>query len=176
VNGARATLSPVLHLKLDVNDVARREAFLYGGVVDALGALRSDTPAQWGHMTPQQMVEHLMWSFEVSRGQVVVECPIPEAKRTAWKAFLYDDRPMMREFRNPALVNGLPALRHGGIAEAVAAVRAEAEAFRTYAAAHPDVLHVHPVFGPMNADEWARAHYKHLFHHLLQFDLAAAEP
>lgn len=166
----------MLRLKVDVNDVAAREAFLYQGVDDALGALEAGTPAQWGHMSAQQMVEHLSWSYEVSTGRCVVRCPIPEAKREAWKQFLFDNRPMVREFRNPALVNGLPALRHEGLAAAIAAVRADAGAFRQHAAsAAPDARHLHPVFGPLSVEEWARAHYKHFVHHLLQFGLLATE-
>jgi oxepin-CoA hydrolase/3-oxo-5,6-dehydrosuberyl-CoA semialdehyde dehydrogenase len=167
----------MFRLRVDVNDVGAREAFLYQGVNDALVALDAGAPAQWGHMTAQQMVEHLSWSYEVSTGRRVVRCPIPEAKREAWKQFLFDNRPMMREFRNPALVDGLPALRHEGLAAAIAAARADADAFRRHAAsAAPDARHLHPVFGPLSAEEWARAHYKHFIHHLQQFGLVTADP
>lgn len=172
---SRLNSGPMARLKLDVNDVALREAFLYQGVTEALAALAAGTPAHWGRMTAQQMVEHLSWSYAVSTGRRVVQCPIPEAKREAWKQFLFDNRPMLREFRNPALVDGLPPLRHEGLGDAVVALRSEADEFRQQAAATPDVRHMHPVFGPLNAEEWARAHYKHFFHHLLQFGLVAGE-
>jgi hypothetical protein len=126
-------------------------------------------------MTPQQMVEHLQWSFALSAGRLTVRCPFPEAKRELWKQFLLDDRPMAREFRNPALVNGLPAPRHEALEPAVSALQGEAEGFRKYAAANPDTRHVHPVFGPLSGEEWARSHYKHCFHHLLQFGLVASD-
>ena len=30
---------------------------------------------------------------------------------------------------------------------------------------------VHPTFGPLAAEEWSRSHFKHVYHHLLQFGL-----
>jgi hypothetical protein len=165
----------MFRVSVDVNDASRRDAFLYQGVAEALRPLRGDTRARWGAMTAQQMVEHLTWAFEVSTGRRVVRCPIPEAKRELWKRFLHDNQPMMREFRNPELVNGLPALRYDGIDPAVAALHLAAEEFRRQAAAAPDTRHLHPVFGPLTPEEWVRAHYKHCFHHLLQFGLVASD-
>jgi hypothetical protein len=166
----------MLRLRFDVNDLALRDAFLGRGVADALGALRPDTPPRWGRMTAQEMAEHLVWGFDLSIGRVSVPCAVPEARREAWKRFLHDGSPMMREFRNPLLVNGLPPLRHARLDDAVAAVRAGSNAFREHAAASPEARYVHPVFGPLGMEEWARVHYKHCFHHLQQFDLLSPEP
>jgi hypothetical protein len=30
---------------------------------------------------------------------------------------------------------------------------------------------MHPLFGPIGAEEWTRVHFKHAYHHLLQFAL-----
>ena len=32
-------------------------------------------------------------------------------------------------------------------------------------------LYTHPIFGPIGYEEWHRTHYKHAYHHLLQFGL-----
>ena len=124
------------------------------------------------------MVEHLSWVFELSTGLASVECPIPEAKRERYKAFLHDNTPMLREFRNPALVSGLPALRHAGLDDALAALRKDVDRFLDHARDAPAATHAHPVFGPIGPEEWSRSHFKHAYHHLLQFGLvegAAAE-
>src|SRR3990170_886444 len=101
-----------MNIPFDVNDPAVRDAFFRRDLWAALAPLRDDTRARWGNMTAAQMVEHLAWVFEVSTGRSSVECGVPEARRERWKKFLYDDTPMPREFRNPALVDGLPQLRH----------------------------------------------------------------
>lgn len=155
----------------DVNDAQVREAFLHHGLLEALRALRDDTPARWGRMTAQQMVEHLVWTFEVSTGLVTVECPYPEAKRERMKPFLYQNTPSPPEFRNPALAQGLPALRYGGLGEARAALRTAVDRFLDESANGPGSPRMHPVFGPIGVDEWSRTHFKHGHHHLLQFVL-----
>jgi len=162
-------------IPLDVNNPDLRETFLRRRLFEALIPLHDDTRPHWGRMTAQQMIEHLLWAFELSNGEVHVECPIPEPQRQRMKAFLYDDRPTPREFMNPVLTTGLPSLRHKGLAEAVARLRAAVNHFIQKAASTPDATQMHPVFGPIGMDEWARAHFKHTYHHLLQFGLVEAE-
>ena len=159
----------------DVNDSEVRDTFFRRLLIDALMALREDARPRWGKMTAQQMVEHLTWAFELSSGQVRVDCPIPEAQRERLKAFLYDNRPTPREFSNPVLTAGLPPLRYAGLAEATAGLRVEMERFLRQLATTPGAMHMHPVFGPIGGEAWGRAHFKHAYHHLLQFGLVGGE-
>ena len=155
----------------DVNDRASREDFLRRGTFDALAALRTDAPAEWGRMTAQEMVEHLAWSFELSTGRASVVCPVPEPKRERYKAFLRDNTPMPHEIANPALVAGLPPLRHASLADAIDVLRREVAHYFERAAAEPGARYTHPVFGSLDAEQWSRSHFKHVRHHLLQFRL-----
>ncbi len=166
----------MIAIRFDVNNAALRETFLRGQLFDALRALRDETRPRWGRMTARQMIEHLLWAFELSTGEVRTDCPIPEPQRQRLKAFLYDDRPTPHEFMNPALAAGLPPVRHASVAEAVADLRAAVSRFVEGAASSPDATRMHPVFGPIGMDEWARAHFKHTCHHLLQFGLVEAAP
>jgi hypothetical protein len=97
-----------------------RDTLLRTFFFGALDGLRPETPALWGHMTAQQMVEHLTWTFEVSTGRVLLECPYPEDQREKMKPFLHHNRPTPREFMNPALRDGLPALRYPDLKSASA--------------------------------------------------------
>ena len=155
----------------DVNDRELRARFFDPLLARALAPLEEGARPRWGAMTAQQMVEHLQWGFEVSTGRVVLECPVPEAKRARMKPFLFDDTPMMHEFRNPALAAGLPGLRHPGLPEARTALAFEVARFLEYERSSPGAVHTHPVFGPITVEEWSRAHFKHAYHHLLQFAL-----
>ncbi len=162
-------------IPFDVNDVEVRDAFLQRRLFEALVALHASARPRWGRMTAQQMVEHLLWAFELSTGETQVECPIPEPQRQRAKAFLHDNRPTLREYMNPALAAGLPPARYGGVSEAVAGLRAAVNRFLQQAASTPESTQNHPVFGPIGMDEWARAHFKHAYHHLLQFGLIAED-
>lgn len=161
-------------IRFDVNDAELREAFLRGLLMDALASLGDGSKSRWGRMTAQQMVEHLAWSFELSTGRAQVECPTPEAELERMKRFLYRNRPSPPDFMNPALVDGLPPLRHRSLDEARAALGAEMARFLEHARAEPDAVHTHPVFGPIRMEEWSRTHFKHAYHHLLQFGLVEA--
>jgi hypothetical protein len=72
---------------------------------------------------------------------------------------------------NPLLTAGLPPLRRGTLAEAREALVSEADRFLGQAGSAPGTLRVHPIFGPLTLEEWSRVHFKHGYHHLLQFGL-----
>ena len=164
----------MLTIPFDVNDRELRDTFLRQTLFDALAGLQCESRPGWGMMTPQQMVEHLGWAFELSTGQARVDSPVSEMQRKKLKTFLYDNRATPHEFMNPVLAVGLPPLRHAGLADAKASLRVEADRFVRQARTNPGVTHTHPVFGSIGMEEWARSHFKHAYHHLLQFSLVGA--
>jgi oxepin-CoA hydrolase/3-oxo-5,6-dehydrosuberyl-CoA semialdehyde dehydrogenase len=159
--------------RFDVNDAGERDALLRKVLPDALEGLREGTRPRWGKMSAQQMLEHLEWAFAVSTGRLTVGCAIPEAQLERVRTFLHDQRPTPRDYMNPLLAAGLPPLRHASLDEARLAVVAEAGRFLDECEAGPGTVRTHPVFGPIPLDAWTRSHYKHTYHHLLQFGLIA---
>jgi oxepin-CoA hydrolase / 3-oxo-5,6-dehydrosuberyl-CoA semialdehyde dehydrogenase len=165
-----------VNLVFEVNDAAVREALFRRHMFDALKALRADTQALWGAMTAQQVVEHLAWTFEMSTGRARVECRLPEEQRVKLRAFLYDNRPSPHGFANPELVDGLPPLRHPDLESARLGLRAEVDHFLDDTGLiPPGAVFVHPLFGGLGREEWARSHFKHTHHHLMQFGLIGGE-
>jgi oxepin-CoA hydrolase/3-oxo-5,6-dehydrosuberyl-CoA semialdehyde dehydrogenase len=158
-------------IRFDVSDSQLRDLFVRRLLHDAIDGLADTSQSNWGKMTAQQMVEHLTWAFELSTGKVRVDCVVPQLQRERMKVFLHSNRPSPREFMNPALVGGLPALRWESLAEAKAALRVEAARFLKYSRRTPHAIHTHPIFGPIGVNEWSRIHFKHSYHHLLQFGL-----
>jgi len=61
------------------------------------------------------------------------------------------------------------------VADPLAGLRAAVHRFIQRAASAPEAMETHPVFGPIGMAEWARAHVKHAYHHLLQFGALDAE-
>jgi hypothetical protein len=165
----------MLKIIFDVDDASLRDTFLRTFFFGALDALRPEQAARWGRMTAHQMVEHLVWTFEVSTGRVALECPYPADQRQRMKSFLYHNRPTPHEFMNPALRDGLPALRCPDLKGAAAALMTEVDRFLEHSRTRPDAMHMHPIFGPISVEEWSRTHFKHACHHLLQFALIEVE-
>lgn len=161
-------------IRFDIHDAAGRDRLLES-LGAALQPLTADRPPVFGTMNAQQMVEHLLWTFEISTGAATVTCPMPEEWQKRARSFLNDDRLTPRGFENPHLKEGLPRLRFADLEGAVAALESEARRFLDLHRADPQVRRVHPVFGPCTLDEWSRAHFKHCVHHLLQFGLIEME-
>jgi oxepin-CoA hydrolase/3-oxo-5,6-dehydrosuberyl-CoA semialdehyde dehydrogenase len=160
-------------IDFDVNDENLRRQFLREVLPRAIASLESHTPPRWGGMSAQQMIEHLTWAFDLSIGTRQVECPFTEDQCARRKPFLYDNRPSPHDFMNPALVAGLPPLQHPTLPEARAALLSSVRRFLDLPDEGTGERHIHPIFGPLDRDEWSRTHFKHGFHHLSQFGLVA---
>ena len=164
-----------MKIRFDVNDAALRTSFIKAGIAEALRALVAERSPQWGSLTAAQMVEHLLWGFEISTGRVTVPCSTSEEWQRKARRFLNDNSPMPRGFENPLMKEGAPPLRFETLAAASYAVEAEGARFLELAESDPHTRYVHPVFGPSTVEEWSRIHFKHAIHHLLQFDLVETE-
>jgi oxepin-CoA hydrolase/3-oxo-5,6-dehydrosuberyl-CoA semialdehyde dehydrogenase len=155
----------------DVNDDDLRESFLRRVMFDALTDLTEDTLSLWGTMTPQQMIEHLRWAFQCSTGIIELPCYTPGNLLERAKRFLYDNRQTPHQFKNPAIGENMPPLHFSTLADAKAGLQKEIIRFFDHFREVPDAIHVHPIFGPLEAQEWQRSHFKHCYHHLCQFGI-----
>ncbi len=122
-------------------------------------------------MTPQHIIEHLVWAFECATGIVTAPCRTPENLLERAKRFLYSNKPTPHEFKNPLLGENPLPLRFPSFADAKDALRKEVARFINHFQEQPSAIHVHPIFGPLGAEEWQRSQFKHCYHHLLQFGL-----
>jgi oxepin-CoA hydrolase/3-oxo-5,6-dehydrosuberyl-CoA semialdehyde dehydrogenase len=161
----------MITVPFDVNNEELRREFLERDLSAALAVLKADTPPRWGRFTAQEMVEHLGWAFELSTGAAHVECSTPDAVLRRAKAFLHDQRPTPREFKNPVLAGGLPPPRFDDLDGARGALGEAVRSFLRAAREEPEARFTHPIFGLLTMDEWHRNHFKHCYHHLLQFGL-----
>jgi oxepin-CoA hydrolase/3-oxo-5,6-dehydrosuberyl-CoA semialdehyde dehydrogenase len=158
-------------IPFDVNDDLQRQAFFDHVFITCIAVLAEEAQSLWGRMTAQNMIEHLLWAFECSTGTIEVTCCTPVTLLERTKRFLYDNRPTPREFKNPLLGEGPLPYRYQTFADAKNALQREAVHFVAYFIERPDAVHIHPIFGPLGAAEWQRSHFKHCYHHLVQFAL-----
>ncbi len=158
-------------IAFNVNDAEIRMAFLSHLLPDAIDCLEADTVPSWGKMTAYHMVEHLVWALQLSTGRDTVTCEIPATRREEMIVWLYDDRPSPRDFKNPTLPDNPLPLRYSSVADAKAAFHKELDHFIKFRETQPDEMNTHPLFGTIATDGWERVHFKHSYHHLLQFGL-----
>jgi|LauGreDrversion4_1035100.scaffolds.fasta_scaffold01475_2 oxepin-CoA hydrolase/3-oxo-5,6-dehydrosuberyl-CoA semialdehyde dehydrogenase len=141
-------------------------------VVELLSKLQSETPAQWGIMTAQHMLEHLMLPLAFSRGEFKVPLVTPiEKVEKVKRIMLLSDAPLKRDFAAPFLGDGLQALKHANFEEAKLALMAEIELYINFWEQENEASFTHPIFGNLNKEEWYLFHRKHFTHHFTQFGL-----
>jgi oxepin-CoA hydrolase/3-oxo-5,6-dehydrosuberyl-CoA semialdehyde dehydrogenase len=159
----------MIAIPFDVNDEKLLKKFFSQLFNECITSLGENTPPLWGKMTPQNMVEHLVWAFECSNGIITAPCRTPGHLLERAKRFLYDNRPTPHEFKNPLLGENPLPFRFPSFTEAKSALHKEIARCVIHFQEQPGAIHVHPIFGPLGAEEWQRAHFKHCYHHLLQF-------
>jgi hypothetical protein len=148
-----------------------KQQFVRTTSLQLLKSLSPDAMGTWGAMNGQQMVEHLENTFNMSSGKAVYPVVIPEDKLPNYRAFLFSDAPFKENTKSPALDNEPRPLRNPSMDDAIAALEKSVGEFFEYYRANPEGINSHPVFGPLQFEEWILLHHKHLNHHLRQFGL-----
>lgn len=147
--------------------------FIRFGLFDALASLEQATPPQWGLMNAQQMLEHLADFFDVSYEKIIFPLSVPEEHLPKYKAFLYSDKEFRENTKAPSNVLGDTPIaeRFESLAAAKTNLQQSVANFIKYFEDNPGKQTMHPAFGLLNYDEWVLLHFKHVKHHLKQFNL-----
>jgi len=137
-----------------------------------LALLKSDSPARFGIMTSQHMVEHLIITFKLSQGKISLPEKEPSQRALdAKQAILYGQMELPRGIRAPGIGDQLMDLRLPSIEEAKVGLEKALKDFHLYYSSNRDITHYHPAFGKLNYEEWLAFHEKHFKHHFGQFGI-----
>jgi len=132
--------------------------------------LQPNSPALWGKMKPQQMVEHLIDQVQYTNGKKEPFCEVSEeqaqiAKQiNVYTAVEIPRNVIFGEISDQLIYPDLPG--------AIQQLMTELEVFDQHFI-KPGTLVIHGGFGPMNYNEWCIWHSKHFSHHLKQFKIPA---
>lgn len=136
-----------------------------------LNKVEPDTPAQFGKMNAQQMVEHLSLLIRLSNGKMKAEVYLKGNQLEKFRSFLYSDKEIQPGFSPPMLDKEPSPLRFSSIDGAVIRLFKELDDFESYYKNQPTAKEIHPYFGALPYEGWVRFHNKHFTHHFKQFDL-----
>jgi oxepin-CoA hydrolase/3-oxo-5,6-dehydrosuberyl-CoA semialdehyde dehydrogenase len=138
-----------------------------------LKKLNADTPAQFGIMTPQHMVEHLTVTVKIAYNRIKIPEFEPNEKQKFQKrALLNSDMEFPRGVVAPGMnAEDLMPLRSSNLDEAKQQVLDSITAYNTYFELDTDGTTVHPRFGKLTYAEWEIFHLKHFEHHFKQFGI-----
>lgn len=138
-----------------------------------LKILNPDTPAQFGIMTPQHMVEHLTITVKLSSGRIKLPEFEPNEKQLMQKqALIYSEMEFPKGILAPNSKGELSDLRFPDLDTAkeklIQSIQEYEEVFKN----NPDFKSIHPRFGFLTHEEWEKFHHKHFTHHFGQFGIA----
>jgi hypothetical protein len=152
-----------------------KKSFLFSGMFDALQNVQPLQEPRWGKMNFIQMLEHLSDFFDVSSGKKSYDLVTPEEHLPKYMEFLLSEKQFRENTKAP--VNIIPdepfeqrrELSQDAISDLQFSVNNFFEYFRNNS--HKTS---HPVFGPLDFEEWIQLHHKHVTHHFRQFGILPA--
>jgi hydroxymethylglutaryl-CoA reductase len=150
--------------------------FFYQQTPILLRGLKQDTPALWGQMNAQQMIEHLAFIVSVSNGRLPVQ-PTAESARLAHRKMRYfeKDTPIPKGLRVEMVPETPHPMAFPDIEAAKMHLFEQLDRFDDFFNEHPNLTTMHPMLGPLNYDEWVQTHARHFRHHLQQFGILPEE-
>lgn len=140
-------------------------------IAEILNNLDSTQLPNWGIMTPQHMVEHLIVTMKMSNGGFTVPCRLSPEDIEKYKAVILNPDIDMQKGIKAGGMEGLLDLRYADLETSLAKLNSEIEKFHTHFKENPDILIVNPVMGEIGYEDWITFHNKHFKHHFNQFNL-----
>ncbi|WP_406684808.1 DUF1569 domain-containing protein [Seonamhaeicola sp. MEBiC1930] len=143
------------------------EAEAHKEILNRINKLKKNTKPQWGKMSVNQMVKHCHGPIEVAMGTKKLDANLGFMKKLIFKLFkssLYNDRPWKE---------GIPTAPEYVVRDEPE-FKVEKENLKTlvnefHALNNKTDWVAHPLFGKLSSEQWGKAQYKHLDHHLKQF-------
>jgi Protein of unknown function (DUF1569) len=146
-------------------------SFLQTDMLRLLTSLQPNTPAKWGVMNAQQMIEHLENLFLISAGHIPTQ-PLFDEERTRknYQYIIVAQNPFPRNIKvNKAFV--IETLKYASLEAAVEGLKNSSDVFFAAFAKDYEAKRLHPAFGGLDYMEWLYFHYTHVIHHFMQFGL-----
>jgi hypothetical protein len=149
--------------------VMNKAEFLQQDVPHLLRQIPADTPASWGKMNVQQMIEHMSDSVRIANGRDLRDCITPEEHLDRMQAFLKSDKPFKENTVNSLMGEVPEPCRFERIEDSLGDLEEELKEFQNIFEQDKSKQITNPFFGDLNYEEWVQLLYKHFLHHLRQF-------
>jgi hypothetical protein len=151
---------------------AEKLTFLQTTYIANLQSLDAATPARFGKMDVQQMIEHMAYAFRVANGNIPVEQLTPAEKIERMQTWLMTDAEFKENTPNQLLPDDPIPYITANKDEAIAMLKSEIADFVKVYAADENLRIQNAFFGMLNFDMQVQLLHKHAIHHLKQFNAA----
>ena len=142
-------------------------------IKECLNKLSETSKAQWGSLTPQEMIEHLEYTYKIASGEIQdFDITTPEKILEKVHATLYNYDKMPRSYDFPlAEKSEIKKVKHESLEVAKAKMLEARQQYVSFFKQNPEAITKNVVFGPLKRYEWYLLERKHLNHHFEQFGL-----
>ncbi|GAF64695.1 hypothetical protein BTS2_1591 [Bacillus sp. TS-2] len=137
-------------------------------ILDRIDLLGSDTKAQWGKMNTSQMLAHCSSFQDIAMGNHLPPrswLGIVVGKLAA--PIFYNDKPLPQ---NMSTISTLIINNQREFETEKEKLKQKLITFQSDGP-HKCTTHPHPFFGKLTSEQWGKGIYKHLDHHLKQFNV-----
>lgn len=146
--------------------------FLQHELIPILRNADASAPSQWGKMSFQHMVEHMVLVFKSANGKIkTLEVKTPADKIAAFQEFIMSDKEFRENTKSPAFPEEPLPLHFHSAEEGINKLQKEIADFITVYESTPGLTITNPVFGDLDYNLSVNLLYKHAVHHLKQFKL-----
>jgi len=140
-------------------------------LIALLKTLKVEQQPEWGIMTPQHMIEHLIVTVKISNGGLSIACAVPKEQVPQYKQVILESDQEMPRGRKANGMDCLLDLRYESLEKAIDKLETEIDKFHTFFDENPDAKPVNPVLDEVGYNDWKTFHKKHFTHHFKQFNL-----
>ena len=152
-----------------------KKKFLTEEVMPLLENLTAETPAAFGLMTAQHMVEHLSLTLKGCTRRVgEIENP-PTKGQLGFKKFIAKGAVLQHRPSDKTKAD-LPPLKFENLEDAKAQVKVAIDRFYDHFEKHPDFMCYNKFFGELGFEELELFNFMHYRYHLWQFGLIDTYP
>lgn len=153
-----------------------KRQFLLTEFTPILENLNPDTEGNFGLMSPQHMVEHLLLVIKSTAKKFEGERENPPNKRQLGFQKFIKDGCVMTHRPSDKTKADLPPLKYGSLEEAISFMPEAIERFYKFWDANPDYTPYNSFMGEMPFEDLEQFHFMHFRFHLWQFGLMEQYP
>lgn len=155
--------------------ITAKKKFLTEEIANSLKNLKADTPAAFGIMTSQHMIEHLTWIIKSSAKDHGEPEGQPSKGQLGFKKFI-EGGAIFKHRPKDQSKEDLPPLKYGSLEEAMAQIPLAISRFYHFYEGKSDKKGYHPMMGELTFEEIELFHYMHVRYHFWQFGLLGEYP
>ena len=142
-------------------------------IASCLDKLTESSKPKWGDIKPQNMIEHLEYTYRIASGEIQdFDVVTPERYLEKTLETLYNYKKMPQGYDFPlAKKSEINSPKHSDLSSAKGKMLEARAEYLAYFKEHPEARTKNAVFGELNKFEWYLLERKHLNHHFEQFNL-----